>query len=297
MDLRDLNYFLTVAREQNITRAAKKLNMSQPPLSRQLQLLEEELGVQLLVRGKRQVTLTDEGKYLAAQAEQILSMAKQTSQHLATLKTQDIKGTLTIGVTETCSASILPDVLPEFQRLYPLVDYNIWCGNSNDVAYRVREGLMEIGFIREPFNKNDFDAVHLQDETWLAVVSKDHPLAHAYASTQNLALADLCREPLFIPSRQPLQDELQQWLTSAGVPHHIQCLYNQIASIIPLIIAGMGVAISPGSVMNYTDSAKLDYIPITDSVHLSRLFMIRRRHGQLSRTGEVFWKHVVEHVF
>ena len=200
MELRTLKYFLTVASELNITKAARKLNISQPPLSRQLSLLEEELGVQLFVRGKRRIQLTEEGKYLAQQAEHILNLAEHTAQQLEEMKQQTVKGTLLLGVTETCSASVLPAILPDFKTFYPQISYDIWCGNSNDVCRRIKEGITDIGIIRAPLDEQNFETVFLKTETWIAIVSRQHPLA----GQTGVSLERLSREPLFIPSRQPL---------------------------------------------------------------------------------------------
>lgn len=290
MELRTLQYFLTLSHELNITHAAQKLNMSQPPLSRQLTLLEEELGVQLFIRGKRKIQLTEEGKYLAQQAEYILNMADHTTQQLTQMRDQMVKGTLSIGVTETSSASILPETLPDFQLHYPNINYDIWCGNSNDICQRVSQGITDIGFIRAPFNAQDFDAFYLKKEAWYAVVSHSNPLA----TQSSVSVSRLCEEPLFIPSRQPLQDEIRGWFKLNNKPYQVLCVYNQVASVIPLIIANMGVAISPISVNRYTDGNKLAYLEITSPEHTSQLVMIRRRRQVLPPNAEAFWKYVSE---
>ncbi len=290
MELRTLQYFLTVAQELNITHAARKLNISQPPLSRQLAQLESELGVTLFIRGKRKIQLTEEGKYLAQQAEHILNMANHTTQQLTQMGEQIVKGFLSIDVTETCSASILPDIIPTFQKRYPLISYDIWCGNSNDICQRLEQGIAEIGFIREPFNSSNFETVSLKKETWIAVVSKDHPLA----AQTTIQLDELCEEPLFIPSRQPLQSEIHNWFLEISKPCHVFCLYNQISSIIPLIISNMGIAISPISVKRYTDNGKLAYLNIISPEYISYLSMIRKRHHVLPTNAQVFWDFVLE---
>lgn len=287
MELRTLKYFLTVAEEKNITHAAKKLNISQPPLSRQLAQLEEELGVTLFIRGKRHIQLTEEGKYLAQQAQHILNMAQQTCQQLVEMKEQAVKGMLLLGVTETCSASILPSILPKFRRLYPQVAYDIWCGSSSDIGQRIEHGLLDIGIIREPLSMENFESRYLTDEAWIAITGKGHPLSRS----ASVSLDQLCREPLFIPSRQPLQNEIHHWLAALSDTCEIAGMYNQISSIIPLIAGNMGVAICPESVKKYTDDRRLSYLSIKKPQLITGLYMICARSRLKTPAAKAFWEY------
>lgn len=290
MELRTLRYFLTVAQEQNITHAAKKLNISQPPLSRQLSQLEDELGVSLFVRGKRHIQLTEEGKYLAQQAQHILNMAEQTRQQLTEMKDETVKGMLLLGVTETCSASILPAVLPGFRQLYPQVSYDIWCGSSSDIGQRIQQGILDIGIIREPLSMENFESGYLTNESWIAITSKTHPLS----ISSHVTIEQLCREPLFIPSRQPLQNEIHNWLAPFSGSYKIMGLYNQISSIIPLISGNMGVAICPESIKKYTDDRQLSYLDISKPHLITGLYMICARNRLKTPAARVFWEYVTD---
>ena len=118
MDIKALKYFLAVAQEQNITRAAEKLCMAQPPLSRQMKLLEEELGVTLFVRGNRQIQLTEEGYYLKQQAEEIILLMERTQQQLGKMG-GSASGLISIGATEACGASILSEMIEQFHEIAP----------------------------------------------------------------------------------------------------------------------------------------------------------------------------------
>lgn len=287
MELRTLRYFLTVAEEKNITHAAQKLNISQPPLSRQLSQLEEELGVALFIRGKRHIQLTEEGKYLAQQAQHILNMAEQTRQQLTEMKGQEVKGMLLLGVTETCSASILPSVLPQFRARFPQVSYDIWCGSSSDIGQRIEQGILDIGIIREPLSMENFEARYLADEAWIAITGKAHPLA----ASRSVTLEQLCREPLFIPSRQPLQNEIHNWLATLSGSYEIAGMYNQISSIIPLITGNMGVAICPESVKKYTDDRLLSYLNIRKPKLITGLYMIAARSRLKTPAAKAFWEY------
>lgn len=292
MELRTLRYFLAVASEQNITHAAQKLNISQPPLSRQLAQLEEELGVSLFIRGKRRIQLTEEGKYLAQQAQHILNMADHTAQQLSQMKSQDVKGQLLLGITETCSAGMLPDLLPHFSRLYPQVSYDLWCGSSSDVSRHVEQGIIDIGIIREPLPMGNFESVFLSRETWIAIASKGHPLAHK----EKVTVSQLCQYPLFIPSRQPLQNEVHTWLASQSGTYHVIGMYNQISSIVPLVAGNMGIAICAQSIKKYTDDRQISYINIAEPQLITGIYMICARSKLLPANARAFWDFVARDV-
>lgn len=288
MELRTLNYFLTVAEELNITHAARKLHMSQPPLSRQLAQLEEELGVTLFIRGKRKIELTEEGKYLMQQARYILNMASHTAAQLSQMQPGEAKGTLLLGVTETCSASTLPAVLPSFLKKYPQITYEILCGNSNEICRKLEEGILDIGIIRDPLELSKFEAHFLKKESWIAIVGREHPLA----GRREIQVEELFEEPLFIPSRQPLYDEICGWFSEKAGEIRVLGKYNQVASVLPLIMANMGVGICPESVDKYADCQRISCLKLTKPERASRLYMVRMRNKLLPASARVFWEFI-----
>ncbi len=288
MELRTLQYFLAVAREKNITHATQKLNMAQPPLSRQLQQLEEELGGPLFIRGKRKLQLTQEGEYLVQQAEAILNLATLTKEHVLEMRENTMKGMLSICATETCSSSIFPEIIPHFQSQFPQIRYDIWCGSSNDVCDRVEQGISDIGFLRSPFHNSNLESVSLKTEPWIAVVSHEHPLG----SLKSVTLKDLYQYPLMIPSGEPLQGEIRHWISDGHYSLQILCLYNQVSSILPLISQNIGIAICPESVKRDPSSQNYVYLEIADKPYISELYMIRKRNQVLPPTAKVFWEWV-----
>lgn len=132
MDTRTLRYFLVTAQERNFTKAANKLCMAQPPLSRQIKLLEEELGVTLFIRNSRQLQLTEEGYFLKQQAEEILLLIEKTEHQLEKMGNNDY-GTISIGATESCGGSILPHLIEGFHEAAPHIRFQIWTGNSDEI--------------------------------------------------------------------------------------------------------------------------------------------------------------------
>lgn len=277
-----MRYFLAVAEELNITRAARRLHISQPPLSRQLSQLEEELGVTLFLRGKRKLELTEEGKYLMQQARDILNMASHTEARLSQMQKGEVRGTLLLGVTETCSASILPAVLPLFREKYPGVSYDILCGSSNEVCRKLEEGILDIGIIRDPFNLEKFESHFLKKESWMAVVGKGHPLE----KQKEITPEELAGASLFVPSRPPLYEEICGWF---GGEAKVLGKYNQVASILPLIAENMGVGICPESVDCYADSQRVTCLKLVKPERTSCLYMVRQTGRLLPAGGRVFW--------
>lgn len=285
MELRLLYNFLKVAEEQNITHVAEKLHMSQPPLSRQLNQLEEELGVILFTRGKRKMELTEEGKYLVQQARYILNMVNHTETELSLMKTQEAKGTLLIGVTETCSASVLPVVLPQFKQKYPQIRYDILCESSTEITRKLEEGLLDIGIIREPMELSKLDIRFLKKEGWIVAVAKEHPLAEQ----KSVTLKDISKEPLFIPSRSSLFEEISNWFSANMGQPFVIGTYNQVASVLPLIAKNMGVCICPESVEQYADHDKIAYLHLQNHDYVSSLYMMKLKNKMLPAAARLFW--------
>lgn len=199
MDIRTMEYFLMIARIGNITKVAELLHMAQPPLSRQLKALEDELDVQLFIREKRKMVLTDEGRFLKTKCEQILELIDNTKDQVKEMK-YGISGTLFIGSIETVGTVILPVWIADFKKRYHLVKYNLWSGNSDDVIDRLENGLLDIALIREPFDTEKFEAIHITNESWIVLLHKEHPIALKDGNSVNLKY--LKEEELIVPTRR-----------------------------------------------------------------------------------------------
>ena len=179
MELRILQYFLMVAREKNITRAAKQLHMTQPTLSRQLMQLEDELGKPLFIRGKRKIELTDEGVLLRRRAEEILSLVNKTEQEI-TQSEEEMVGQIMIGTgIFSSSQTVLSQVIEEFHDEYPLVKFDIYVGNADLIKERVDQGLVDIGILLEPVDISKYNHLRIPlQEKWGIIVSKTNSLAN-----------------------------------------------------------------------------------------------------------------------
>ena len=179
MDIRVLQYFLAVAREESITKAAETLRMTQPPLSRQLKDLEEELGKQLLIRGSKKITLTEDGMLLRKRAEELVDLMEKTKSELAS-SNENINGEIYIGCGETEAISFLAQAARNLQANHPLIHYHIYSGDAERVMERLDKGLIDFGLFVSHADINKYDSIKLpMKDTWGVLMRKDSPLAES----------------------------------------------------------------------------------------------------------------------
>lgn len=211
MEIRVLRYFLTVAREEGINRAAEVLHITQPTLSRQLSQLEQEVGVKLFHRGAKRITLTNEGILLRRRAEEILALVDRTEQEL-TEQDELVEGCVVIGGGELAAMQELPEIIASFREKYPLVTFDIFTGNADLVKEQMEKGLIDIGVLLEPIDMEKFDFIRLKGkEQWGVLMRPDDPLA----KRESISAKDLEKVPLMLPRRMNVQNELINWLGSS----------------------------------------------------------------------------------
>ena len=177
MELRILKYFLMVAREESITRAANLLHVTQPTLSRQLMQLEDELGVKLFYRTSHRIMLTDEGMLLKRRAQEILELTERTEREVSR-REGSLMGEIAIGCGETRNMAAVAEVMAAFRQKYPLVRFNVYTAIADDVKERIENGLLDIGLLVEPVDISKYEFIRLpQKEEWGVLVRADSPLA------------------------------------------------------------------------------------------------------------------------
>lgn len=215
MELRVLKYFLAVAREENITRAAALLHLTQPTLSRQLMQLEEELGVTLFHRGRYRMVLTDDGVLLRRRAQELVALAEKTAQEFHQKK--PLRGEIAIGSGDLAAMALLAQMLASFQNLHPQVHYRIYSGNADYTKERLENGTLDLGLLLEPVDISKYDCLHFPvKEQWGVLVHEDDPLAQKAQVTPQ----DLARIPLILTQRELVQQEMERWF--GPVAGHIQ---------------------------------------------------------------------------
>lgn len=239
MDIKQLKYFLTIAKEGKITSAAKKLNMAQPPLSYHLKLLEEELGVKLMDRGSHKIHLTGAGQLLANRAEQILKLVSFTEKELKDFK-EGTKGTLSIGTVSSSGAMLLPERINVFHKKYPEVDFNVWEGNTFKILEVLNSGLIEVGIVRTPFNDEGLEITALPKEPMIIVFNKESNL---FEDRESVNLNDLKGKPLIIYKR--FEKLISQCCNKENFTPRIVCKTEDARTALLWAEAGIGIALVP----------------------------------------------------
>lgn len=209
MELRLLHYFLTIAREENITRAAEALHITQPTLSRQMAQLEEESGVHLFDRsaGTRKIVLTGEGILLRRRAEEILELVDKTRHELVQQEGQ-VQGTVAIGCGEIGSVGLLPGLFQGFREKHPLVQFDLFTASNEQICERMDQGLLDFGLLLGPPTMERYDYIFTgHQERWVALLPPDSPLAEK----EEITAKDLRDVPLILPRGLHNESSLAQW--------------------------------------------------------------------------------------
>lgn len=282
MELRTLRYFVTVAEELNITRAAALLNISQPPLSQQLKNLEEELDTVLFIRGKRKLTLTESGKMLYQRAKDILSLSEKTVSEIRSLRA-GMTGTVSIGLVEGMAPDIAAEWFVGFMKEHPQVHFRILDGNSDDLIEKMRGGLIGLAVITAPYDQQLLNSFQVGQEKMAALMRRDHPLAGRKGS---LAAEDLLPEPLIVPSRKAHVDEIRRWFRGTQGEPNIICEMDNYLDAAALAGRGVGISIFPQTAYIMNDSLIKKEIEAPTTA-VDYLFVWRKGH-QLSLLEETF---------
>ena len=255
MELRVLRYFLMAAREENITKAANLLHITQPTLSWQLMQLEEELGVKLFHRGKYHIVLTDEGMLLRRRAQEMIELEEKTKREFSKDGAQ-LAGEIAIGCGETRNMTFLSKKMAEFRRLHPLVHYDIYSATADDIKERMEKGILDIALLMEPVDIGKYEFVRMpQREQWGALVCADSPLA----DKETLSPDDLTGQPIIIAKRESVQNELANWFGDTYDKMEIAATYNLILNAANMVRNGVGAALCFQLDNRYDD---LRFIPL-----------------------------------
>ncbi len=207
MELRVLQYFLAVAREENITRAAALLHITQPTLSRQLMQMEEELGVKLFRRGGHNIFLTEEGMLFRRRAQEIVDLTEKAAKELKHGE-KTVSGEISIGCGETKNMKPLSEMIASFQQRYPDVSFHIYTAIADDVKERLENGILDMGLLLEPVEVSRYHYIRMPlREKWQVLMRRDLPLAEK----QKIKPEDLAGIPLIVAKRQSVRNELENW--------------------------------------------------------------------------------------
>lgn len=286
MELRVLHYFLAVAREQNISAAAQSLHLTQPTLSRQLKELEEELGKQLMIRGSRSISLTDEGMMLRKRAEEILELVDRTEQEI-TQSSNAISGDIYIGAGETDGVRQLIQTVKRLQESSPGIRFHIVSGDAVDVCERLDKGLLDFGVLLGDIDKIKYQYVELPTkDTWGVLMQRSSPLAQQSAVSPR----DLWDKPLILSRQVDNKSGLYRWLGKEPSELHTVATYNLIYNASLMVDEGMGYAFTLDKLVNTTGSG-LCFRPLTPKLELG-MYLVWKKSQVFSKAAEAFLERV-----
>lgn len=282
MELRVLQYFLAVAQEQSISAAAQSLHLTQPTLSRQLRELEEELGKQLMIRGSRKITLTEEGILLRKRAEEILDLVSRTEREV-TQSDEAIAGDVYIGTGETDGVRQLARVAKQIQQDYPDVRFHIVSGDAVDVCDRLEKGLLDFGVLLGDIDRTRYNYLPLpMKDTWGVLMRRDSPLA----GQQTVSPAQMWDKPLILSRQVDNKSGLYRWLGKEPTQLNTVATYNLIYNASLMVDEGMGYAFTLDKLVN-TIGSNLCFRPLQPKLELG-MHLVWKKSQVFSKAAGLF---------
>lgn len=284
MDIRQLRYFLAVAEEENIGRAAKRLFISQPPLTRQIQQLEEELNVQLFERTSKGVQLTPAGHLFLSETRNILSLMDRARERTQSAGKGEL-GRLDVAMFGSAIFKIIPEILQEFKHSYPEVDVVLHSMEKGEQIEALRQKRISVGFNRLLLPLPDIASKHIVHEKLMLAVNAKHPLAFR----NSVQISDLKDEPIVAyphGKRPNFVDHTARLFQDAGIAIKITQTVNDTVTAVALASGGFGMCIVPNSA-TVLSLPNVVYVPIVGlpenaSVDLSCIFRKDDRSPLLS---------------
>lgn len=283
MEIRVLKYFLAVAKEQSISRAAEVLHMTQPPLSRQIADLEGELGKKLFIRGGRYLTLTEEGRYLKKQAEEILALSERTAKAIRAID-NEIIGDVRIAAGETTRFQYIGKAAKQLQQIHPGITFSLFSGNYEDVVDKLDSGLADFGLLIGTSGVEKYNYIRLPDkDRWGLLIRRDHP----YAQKDCICAEDI-RELSLIMSRQALEtNEFVGWLKGSVEQLRVVSTYNLLFNAAEMAKAVSGSVLCLDGLHASYDGNELTFIPLYPTLETAVCLVWSKRHT-LSKPAAAF---------
>ena len=287
MEIRALKYFLTTVREGNITKAAKYLNLTQPNLSRQINILERDIGHKLFERKHNNIELTPEGILLKKRAEEIIDMIEKTRAEF-NFTDELIAGDIFIGAGETWAMSLIAAVMKDIQKDYPHIRYNIYSGNFNDITEKLDKGLLDFGVLIDPADLSKYDYLKIPaKDTWGVIMRRDSKLAKKKYITKT----DLLYLPL-IMSRQAIENKLNdndfiRWFGDSFDKLNIAATYNLLYNALIMVKEGMGYALSLDKLIDNMNNENICFVPLKPKLE-SGLNIVWKKNQEFSRASKIF---------
>lgn len=288
MEVRVLKYFLTVAREENITRASEILHISQPALSRQLMQLEEELGTQLFVRGRHSSTLTEAGMLLRRRAQEIVDLTEKTEQEFQN-RGDTLSGTVSIGSGEADTMRCLAQIMRGFSDLYPEVKFDIYSNDADHVRERLERGTLDIGVLLGPTDISKYESIALPGkERWGVLVPAKCPLVQKEFVTKE----DLVGRRVFIAKRGVAQG-VADWFGEYYDKMNVYATYNLLYNAAMLVNCEIGAAISIEGAASLYKNPNIIFKPFYPELAVTST-MVWKKHQPQTQAVSTFLEYVRE---
>ena len=280
MEIRELRYFLAVAREENITRAAESLHIAQPSLSKQLMELEKKLGKQLLIRGKKKITLTEEGVLLRKRAEEIVGLVEKTEQEIS-YDLEEVMGDIYIGG----GAESVLSAAAELRKEHPGIHFHFFSGDAVDIAERLHHGSLDFAVMLEPIDNVKHEFLSLPDQSeWGILMKKEDSLA----AKQGITRADLKKLPLIMHRRIGLQNQIAHWAKTDLENLNIVATYNVVhGSPVPFVTQGLGYFLTTRDMLAPELDSRVCFLPLEPKLPTQVAF-VWKKHAVLSKAAKAF---------
>lgn len=272
MDIRILQYFLAIAREESITKAAESLNMTQPPLSRQMKELEDELGKQLFVRGSKKISLTEDGLLLKKRAEEMVSLMDKTISELSSSE-EVIAGDILIAAGETENISILANIAKSLNSKYPDIRYRLYSGDSEFVKDKLDNGLVDFGLVIGTVDIEKYDYIKLPVSDRWGIIMKDTDELAKYDRISSDMLRD---KPLFLSHQSSDSSEIRSWFSDNNISPQIVGTYNLAYNASVFVKSGFGYMLVLDNILNTTISSGLAFRPIIPAMKADMYFIWKK---------------------
>lgn len=292
MDIRILQYFLAVVREENITAAAESLHMTQPPLSKQLKELEEELGKTLFIRGKRKITLTEEGVLLRKRAEEMIDLMNITKAEIQAASSK-VSGDVYIGCAETDAMRLLIKIIKLIQAEYPEVCFHLSSGNAEEITEKLDRGLLDFGVFIDPTNLNKYEFIKLPAlDRWGLLMRKDSPLAEKTAITSK----DLYNLPLIFTSQEMARNQFSGWSGGEFEKLKIAATYNLpfVASL--MVEENIGYALVLDSIIQTAEGCPLCFRPLEPKLEVG-ISVGWKKNQVFSKAAKTFLQQFQQQIY
>lgn len=287
MEIRVLQYFLAAAREESITRAAETLHMTQPPLSREIRQLEEDLGKQLFIREKRRLVLTEEGMLLRKRAEEIIQLVEKTEAEIRA-QNEGISGDLYIGGGESEGIRLIVRAVKRLQAVYPDVRYHFYSNNAEAISDRLDKGLLDFGIFIGAANTEKYDFIRLPyEDIWGVLMRRDDPLAERTV----IRPEDLAGKPICVSQQAQNSNELRGWLGNVSQEPYIAATYNLLFNASIMADEGVAYVLCLDRIVQQGADSRLCFRPLEPALKAG-MVLAWKKYQVLSGAAQKFLEQI-----